>query len=307
MSLNVYSGIGSLPSGNMHVPVREGCLVLEGGAFRGLYGEGVLDAMMEAGIRLSCVIGVSAGALNGMNYVSGQIGRSARMNLIWRHDSRYIGWKALRMSGSPIRVRFLLEDCNQLEDPLDEAWFYRPDQRFLAVATDCETGQPVYFEKGVCSDMMAAVQASASMPFISPPVLVDGRHCLDGGCSVKIPFAWAQENGYRKIVIIKTREHGYRKKAIPEHRQKMIRRVYRRYPRLAEQLIRMNDTYNEELAAIERLQEAGKVFVIEPQQPVTVSRVERDVEKLGALYREGYRDGKAVLPALCAYLEQQPE
>jgi len=86
-----YSGISKIPSGRASDKLTEGCLVLEGGAFRGLYTQGFLDALMLADINLSCVIGVSAGALGGANYVSGQIGRSARINLNYRADSRYIG------------------------------------------------------------------------------------------------------------------------------------------------------------------------------------------------------------------------
>lgn len=56
-------------------------LLLEGGAMRGLYTAGVLDAFMEEGICADAVVGVSAGALFGMNYKSKQIGRSLRYNL----------------------------------------------------------------------------------------------------------------------------------------------------------------------------------------------------------------------------------
>ena len=105
-----YSGISKIPSGRASDKLTEGCLVLEGGAFRGLYTQGFLDALMLADINLSCVIGVSAGALGGANYVSGQIGRSARINLNYRADSRYIGKKALENSRSLLDVGFLTED-----------------------------------------------------------------------------------------------------------------------------------------------------------------------------------------------------
>ena len=53
-------------------------LVLEGGAMRGIYTAGVLDAFLEQNIAVDGVIGVSAGAVHGCSYVSGQHGRSIR-------------------------------------------------------------------------------------------------------------------------------------------------------------------------------------------------------------------------------------
>ena len=201
--------IEDIPHGQAGPELIEGCLVLEGGAFRGLYTQGFLDAMMENGLNLSCVIGVSAGALAGINYVSGQIGRSARTNLTFRHDSRYVGAKSLLHSHSILDVGFLTEDRGILE-PLDYERFKRPDQRYVAVATDCRTGQATYFEKGRCVNILMAARASATMPFISPVVMVEGAPYLDGGCACKIPYVWALEQGYEKIVVIRTRDRSFR-------------------------------------------------------------------------------------------------
>ena len=214
MSEKVYSHLSEIPSGHASNDLIEGCLVLEGGAFRGLYTQGFLDAMMLCGLNFSCVIGVSAGALSGVNYVSGQIGRLARINLGFRHDSRYVGAKAVAHSFSIIDVGFLTEDRHILE-PFDQGRFDSPDQRFVAVVTNCLTGETEYHEKGKCEDIMRAVRASATMPYISPMVDIGGIPYLDGGCSCKIPYEWALDQGYSKIVVVKTRELGFRKRVPP--------------------------------------------------------------------------------------------
>lgn len=67
-----YKNVDSLPLGHTSDKVTPGCIVLEGGAFRGVYTSGVLDRLMQADINMDCTIGVSAGAMNGFNYVSGQ-------------------------------------------------------------------------------------------------------------------------------------------------------------------------------------------------------------------------------------------
>ena len=166
--------------------------------------------MMLFGLNLTCVVGVSAGALSGLNYVAGQIGRSARINLGFRHDSRYVGAKAVAHAHSILDIGFLTEDRGVLE-PFDWDRFSRPGQRFVAVATNCLSGEAEYFEKGACDDIMLAVRASATMPYISPMVDIGGVPYLDGGCACKIPYEWAIEQGFEKIVVLKTRELPFRK------------------------------------------------------------------------------------------------
>lgn len=299
MKNKVFSGIEQLPKGKASEKLQDGCLVLEGGAFRGVYGEGVLDAFMENDMNFSTVIGVSAGALNGLNYVSGQIGRSARINLSYRHDRNYIGLPAWKKSRSILSVDFLLHDINE-KDPLDEERFNRPEQRYLAVATNCKTGRPEYFEKGKC-DIMSAIKASASMPYISPMVDVDGIPCLDGGCSCKIPYQWALEQGFEKIVVVRTREEAFRKNDGGKS-AKMARRVYRNFPELAESLAKSNQDYNAQCEEITALNRKGRIFVVGPSKPVDVGRLEKDMEKLGELYYLGYSDAMTQLEALKQYL-----
>ena len=297
--MKTYSRIDSIPAGKASEKLIDACLVLEGGAFRGLYTQGFLDAMMLNDINLSCVIGVSAGALGGINYVSGQIGRSARTNLTFRHDSRYVGAKALLHSHSILDVGFLTEDRGIIPELLDEERFYRPEQRFLAVATSLDTGEAVNFEKGRCSDIIAAVQASATMPYISPPVMIGNEPYLDGGCACKIPYEWAVAGGFEKIVVIRTRESSFRK---PGKRDGKALKVYGKYPAFAEKLANSDIDYNHECDEIERLNEEGRLLRLAPSQPVTVSRVERDLEKLGELYWLGYHDCLSNREKIAEYL-----
>lgn len=294
-----YSHIDSIPTGHASQEIVEGCLVLEGGAFRGLYTQGILDTLMVYGINLSCVIGVSAGALGGMDYVSGQIGHSARINIGYRHDSRYVGPRAFLHSHSILDVGFLTEDRGILE-PLDWERFNDPRRRFVAVATNCLTGQPTYFEKGQCEDIARAVRASATMPLLAPMVPIDGIPYLDGACSCKIPHAWALEQGYQKIVVIRTRDTSYRKtiKDIS-----LARRVYRDYPELVQSLANVDVLYNQQCDEIEQLHDEGRLFRFAPSEPITIGKIEGDVERLGDLYWLGVYDCTEHVDELRKYLE----
>lgn len=296
--MKVYSKVRQLPTGQASEKLVEGCLVLEGGAFRGLYTQGFLDAMMINDLSLSCVIGVSAGALSGASYVSGQIGRSGRINLTYRHDSRYIGTRALIHNHSILDVGFLTEERGILE-PLDTERFYRPDQRFIAVATNCRTGRPACFEKGKCSDMMAALRASAAIPFISQMVKIEGVPYLDGACSCRIPYLWALKSGYEKIVVIRTRDREFRKE---ESGPKRKYHLYRKYPELVRRLANGDHAYNLQCDELDRLHREGRVFMAAPSKTVTVQQLEKDMEKLGDLYWLGYQDCMDQLTELKRYL-----
>ncbi len=295
----VYAKLNEIPTGHAKGKLTKGCLVVEGGAFRGLYNQGVMDFFMENGLNFECVIGVSAGAMAALNYASGQIGRSARCNLKFRHDPDYIGTQAMLHAHSPLNIDFALQPNEKL-DKLDENSFYDPRRRYIAVATDCGTGKTMYFEKGKCRDILKAIKASASMPYVSPMVDVDGYKCLDGGCSCHIPFRWALDQGYENVVVIKTRERGYRKK---ESTKDYALRFYKDNPEFAKKLMSMEADYNKECDEIDRLEKEGRIFVIAPSEHVTVKRVESNMNKLGNLYWLGYNDAKKNFFALNKYLK----
>ncbi|MBO4695849.1 MAG: patatin family protein [Lachnospiraceae bacterium] len=299
MNKQTFEGLHQIPKGKAGSRITEGCLVLEGGAFRGLYTQGFLDALMLHDINFRCVIGVSAGALAGMNYVSGQIGRSARINIGSRNDSRFVGWKAVLHAHSILDVGFVTEERGILE-PFDHETFLNPERRFLAVSSNCMTGEADYFEKGVCDDIMLAIRASSTLPFVSPTVMIGGAPHLDGCCTCHIPYRWAIDEGYEKIVVIKTRQPDFR---VPEEETKGARTFYRRYPKLAESLAKATFQYNRQYEEIEALHNEGRILRFAPSEPVTVTRLEKDTDKLWSLYELGRRDCLNGLETLKAYLD----
>lgn len=299
MAYKPYSHIDEIPSGTAKPGAVEGCLVLEGGAFRGLYTQGIIDVLMLSGINFSCTIGVSAGALAGMGYVAGQVGRPARVNIGYRHDDRYIGAQAFLNSRSMLDLGFLLEDRGILE-PFDWERFNDSARRFVAVATNCRTGAATYFEKGSCSDIAQAVRASASMPYSTPMVTVDGEPYLDGACSNRIPYEWALEQGFDKIVVVRTRDLAYRKQ---DKDVSLAKVMYRNYPALVANLATAGARYNAQCDAIEELAQARRIFRFAPSEPVAIGNMEGNVEKLGDLYWLGVYDCFENLEALKSYLE----
>ncbi len=296
-----YTNIESLPQGVASSTITEGCIALEGGAFRGLYTSGVLDALMLSGIHMRTTIGVSAGALNGLSYVSGQIGRAGRINLKYCNDSRYVGRHAYVANHGIIGFDFLFHDVNH-EYPMDYIRFYAKNRSFVAVATNCKTGQSEYFEKSTCTDIFQAVRASASMPYVSQMVDIDGSPYLDGGCSTFIPYKWPLEQGFEKIIVVRTRPDDFRN-SIEEKNHTFTKRLYSNYPEFEKNLENMDERYNQECNEIEALRNQGRIFVLSPSQPIDIGRLERDTEKLGDLYYMGYNDTMDCMEELQAYLK----
>ena len=249
-----WSGIDSVKLSSAPDTIVPGCMVLEGGSFRGCYTSGVLDVLMENGINLQTTIGTSAGALNGYNYVAGEIGRAAKINLGYRHDRRYMGPRTLARNRGVVGFDFLLNEVEE-EIPFNRERFEDPNRRFLVTVTNCETGQVRYCEKGITPDFQKAVQASASMPFVSDMVEVDGVPCLDGGCAVKIPYRWALDNGFEKILVVRTRPAEYRRPQETKAFTEITERIYRNYPQLVELLDNQSEQYNGACRELEQLQE----------------------------------------------------
>lgn len=277
------------------------CLVLEGGALRGVYTAGVQEILYHNQVTADCLIGTSAGAMNAINFLSGQPERSFLIDYHFATDKQFMGLRPLLKEGQIFSFSYMFTAVNE-RFPLNMAAFTASPLRFMVIASDCQSGCPAYLERDNCSDMMKALQASSSMPLLSTPVALDGRRYLDGGPSMAVGYRKALEEGYGKVVLILTRQKGYRKSPFSPLFRMAIRRKFRKYPAFMEMMLSSPFRYNEMMDEIDRLEEEGVLFVLRPSEPVTVSRTEKDVSKLFHLYQLGKRDTEARLPALRDYL-----
>lgn len=274
-------------------------LVLEGGAMRGMYTAGVLDTFLEAGIRVDAVVGVSAGALFGVNYLSGQKGRVIRYNKRFNGDKAYMGLRPLLREGNLISTHYAYERVPRELDPFDDEAFRASGIPFYAVVTDTATGKPEYMRIQSAFAQMDTLRASGSMPFVSHPVKIGDREYLDGGIGDSIPYKWMHSQGYDKLVVVLTQDKTYRKSPMPRLPLKLLQR---RYPQIARQLRHRHETYNNALDLLAQWEEAGKAYVIRPSEPIHIHRTERDPGKLQQVYDLGVKDCRKALPRLKEYL-----
>ena len=268
-------------------------LILEGGGMRGVFTCGVLDNFMHRGIKFPYTIGVSAGACNGLSYMSGQRGRAKYSNIDLLDKYRYIGFKHLLKKGNIMDFDLLFDTFPNKIIPYDYEAYAKSSARYEMVTTDCRTGKPCYYEeKNDPARIIDIVRASSSLPFVCPIAKVDGRPMLDGGIADSIPLLRARELGYDNNVVVVTRNRGYRKADksafVPPF-------FYRKYPELREAIRNRSRVYNEQLELVERLEDAGELTVIRPNCPIVVDRMERDTSKLLDLYNEGYEIAAKVI------------
>lgn len=267
-------------------------LVLEGGGMRGVFTCGVLDNFMDRGIRFPYTIGVSAGACNGLSYMSGQRGRAKFSNIDLLEKYQYIGLKYLWKQHNIMDFRLLFNDFPERILPYDYATYARSTERYEMVTTNCLTGEANYFEeKRDKTRIIDIVRASSSLPFVCPIAWVDGVPMLDGGIVDSIPLMRARQEGFVHNVVVLTRNRGYRKDI---QGTKVPPFIYRKYPLLREAINRRSVVYNEQLELVERMEDAGQITVIRPQRPIVVDRIERDIRKLTDLYEEGYQCAAAL-------------
>lgn len=246
----------------------------------------MLDNLMDRDIEFPYAIGVSAGACNGLSYMSHQRGRAKFSNIDLLEKYHYIGFKHLLLHGNIMDFDLLFNKFPNEIIPYDYPTYAASPHRFEMVTTSCRTGKACYYdEKHDPKRIIDIVKASSSLPYVTPISYVDAEPMLDGGISDSIPMRRAMEQGCDGLCVVLTRNHGYRKS---DKRSWIPPLIYRRYPALRQALESRNIRYNQDMELVDRLESEGKITVIRPEKPITVGRMERDTRKLLDLYNEGY-------------------
>lgn len=276
-------------------------IVLEGGALRGMYTAGILDTLLKHNIEASMLVGVSAGALFGVNYVSKQIGRAIRYNKRFNSDPKYMGLYSLIKEGNLVNTEYAYEKVPHELDPFDDETYKNSASRFYAVITNVETGDPEYVLLKSVFEQMDVLRASGSMPFVSTPVEIKGNKYLDGAIGDNIPFEWMSKQKVDKIIVILTRDISYRKKAMSSLATNLYKK---KYPKIAEGLSKRHELYNSQVEILKEWEEQGKVFVFRPSEPIKIGRIERDPDKLQGVYDLGCKDGEEQFERLLEYLKK---
>ena len=276
-------------------------LVLEGGAMRGMYTAGVLDTFLDHGIDADGIVAVSAGACFGCNLFSKQRGRVLRYTKRFAGDPRNVSLRSWRTTGDIVNKKFAYYVIPTTYDIFDEEAFEAHGGEYWVTVTNVETGEAEYMRMHNLLRDIEMMRASASMPFCSRMVPIDGKKYLDGGIADSIPVRAALDMGFDKVIVVLTQPESYRKGPM---NPALIRARYHRYPNLVKTLLERHNRYNAQCEDVAQLEREGRIFVIRPQAALDIKRLEKRPEELERVYNIGLADGKACMDALKAYLEK---
>lgn len=262
-------------------------LVLEGGGMRGLFTAGVLDVMMERDIKVDGIVGVSAGACFGCNYVSKQPGRILRYNVNMTKEPRYMGLRPLLSTGNLMNPEFAYHTLPDEIDIFDKETFNKSSVEYHVVCTDVLTGEPVYkhLTPPVDYDFMEWLRASSALPLVSKPVEIGGRLLLDGGMTDSIPLKYFQNLGYEHNIVILTQPKGFTKKRTKL--MPLFHTLMRKYPAVIQVMNRRHIMYNAQLEYLAQEEKAGRITIIAPDDTLPIGRTEQNVEKMKRVYQMG--------------------
>ncbi len=279
------------------------CLVLEGGGLRGIYSAGVLDEMFKDKIKVDAIIGVSMGALIGINYKSKQPERAIRYNLRYCNDKRYIGLRSLLKTGNIANKEFAYYKVPNELDKFDYDTYKKSKMKMYVTVTNLETGEAEYIEvKDAKDNNIEYFRASSSMPGVSRIVKIDDKKYLDGGMVDSIPVKKAIELGYDRIIVVLTRPIEYRKKV---SKMKWLQSRYKKYPKFQKLISTRNKRYNEQVEEIIKLEKENKIFCIRPSKGIKIGRIEKDERIILKQYNLGKEDYSNIREDLKKYLKKK--
>lgn len=277
-------------------------LVLEGGGMRGLFSAGVLDALLDLKeLSVNGIVGVSSGALFGVNYVSKQKERAVRYNKKYADDKRYMGLHSWITTGNAVNKDFAFYELPYKLDVFDNETFKKAETDFYVVMTNVESGKPEYVLIEDAFAQMEYLRATSALPFASKIIEINGKKYLDGGISDSIPIDFCESLGYDKIIAVLTRPEGTYKE---DKLGFLYKLVYRKYPNLVNSLLNMATDYEKVLAKIKDLENKGKIFVVRPPEVLKIGRLEKNRDKIQKVYDTGLNTGLKGLDNIVKYLNK---
>ena len=281
--------------------------MFEGGGMRAAYTSAVVVALVEAGIELDWVGGISAGASNTCNYVSRDPDRARRSFVEFVADPRFGNWRTFVQGRGWFHAEYIYEQTSAPGQALPFDWdTFRAHPATVRIQSfNCRTGQVVTWGRDdfpTVRDLLVRVRASSTMPGLMPVVTIDGEQFVDGALGPTGGFAWdaAQADGYDRFLVIASQPRGYRKP--PVRRPAVFRRMFRRYPKVAQALIDRPRHYNASLDLLAGWEREGRAYAFHPDT-MPVSNRERSVLRLRHAHELGLAQARRELPAIREFLD----
>lgn len=264
-------------------------LVLEGGGVRAIYESGILDAFMENDIEFPYVIGVSAGACNGVSFLGKNLHRMRDINLNYSGDKRYKSIQSIFKNGEYLNTKWVFGELSYELFPLNNDIYENSGSVMCVVATNAMTGKPEYFYPKSFRNGCAELTASCALPVATKGVQIGKDFYYDGGVTDSIPLKRALEDGCEKCVVILTQDKNFLKEPIGH--PKAVNSLLKKYPLVAEAVENRHIMYNKQREYVFEQQKEGNALVICPDKPLHCSTLNVTTEHQREIYELGYKQG----------------
>ncbi|WP_035479251.1 patatin-like phospholipase family protein [Aliagarivorans marinus] len=267
-------------------------LVVEGGAMRGIFASGVLDAFMsESYYPFDFVIGVSAGASNLVCYQSRQPRRSYRILTELAISDNFLSARRFVRGGHLIDVKWLWEESKR-RFPISEQALYSACP-FYVTMTDVDSAESHYHRVNP-SNIDPLLEATCALPLAYKATpQIDGKRYTDGAVGDSIPVKQAYQMGAKRITVILSHPEGYEQ--AQTRYPWLMKRLFRQYPSLSRAILKRAESYNQALDFIANPPADCQVEVLAPPVEFDVSRLTMDLDKLNQGYQMGLQVGGVYL------------
>ena len=267
------------------VNVKDVSFILEGGTFRTVFTMGVMDAFLDGGVMMPYISGVSAGITYAGSYITGQKGRNIKVIETYRNDPRYVGWRNFITDRSYFGLKFGYDTVTNKLIPFDWDAFHSYKGRMLVGVTNVRTGEEEYLNGLEMDRTCRMLMATCAIPFMFPAIQIGDRSYYDGGIVEPITIRKAEADGFRKHIIVRTREPGFVR--TQEKSNVFAAKVLKRkYPNLVKPILERHERYNAISEHCDELERRGDAIVLRPDY--ALASLEKDMTKLRAGYEMGY-------------------
>lgn len=260
-------------------------LIVEGGSLRPIFSAGAMDALLKNNIMFPYCIGVSAGISNAVSYISRQSGRNLKILKKYRNDKRYISRRNFLKCKSLFGLDFVYDEIPNRLIPFDREAFLSYDGQCLVGITNAQSGKIEWKDGKQMDEKCTMLRATCAMPLFFPPIIYEGKEYYDGGLCAPIPIEKAEEDGCETFLIILSQPKGYVKQ-VKKSDKWAARIMARKYPMIAERILKRYIDYNKELERCEQLEKEGRAIIIRPEY--SLNSFEQDVAQLEKNYYHGY-------------------
>ncbi len=284
--------------------IHDVALIFEGGGMRASFSAGILNSFLEAELYFNYVTGVSAGASCTINYLSRDRVRARRSFVeIVQHPS-FGGWNYFFRGKGYFNADWIYEKSSYDVLPFDIKTFNDNPAQVKISAIKRTNAEVRFWEKSqlrTVPEIVKAVRASSTLPLLMPPPTIDGESYYDGGLRNGLELETAQNDGFKRFVVVMTRERGYLK--APQKHQKLLRYYFRKSPQLFRLMSERHLRYNRTVNDLKSLEKRGQAFLIYPEK-MKVNSGCRDFGLLEENYRDGLRQGRALITELEGFLKK---